>query len=261
MKKFFALPLAALFVVACSESSTAPVSNSDLAPSYAKPTPPPAGCGTCTQIASYTFEGVDAAGGTSIGTDVQPGAASIADAPAVVTAPGGQHFIGRFDNTRTMVTINLPAGSAKYDLAFDFYTIGSWDGRGKQAQNGFFDANVFQLGYRCSAANAPTPLFTTSFSNQLTVQQDFPLAFLQGGNKAATGSYGTDLLNYKSVPSQSNTPVFRSFGDVEYHMSSVGNNPCGTGAVTFTISTSNPTQQSKYDESWGVDNIVIKTGN
>lgn len=257
MKKFFAVPLAVLFVAACSDSSTAP-SSTDLSPSYAKPTTPSAVCSGCPVIGSYNFEGIDAAGGTSVGTDLQPGIAGSADAPAIVDAPTGQSFIGRFENTRTMVTINVPAGYANYNLAFDFYTIGSWDGRGKQAQHGIFDANVFELGYRCTAGATPTILFSTSFSNQLTVQQDYPNSYLQGGFKAATDAIATEALNYRSRPDLSNTPEFRSFGDVTYRLSSAGSNPCSGGAITFTISTSNPTQQSVWDESWGVDNIVIK---
>ena len=261
MKKYFALPLAVVFVAACSESSTAPVKSSDIAVSYAKPTPPPTDpCATgCSTIGSFQFEGVDAAGGATVGTEIQPGAAGVADAPTIVDAPSGQSFLGRFDNTRTMVVINVPSGFSKYSLAFDFYTIGSWDGRGKQAQSGIFDANVFDISYQCGAT-APVSMFKTSFSNQLTVQQDFPLAYLTGGNKAATGSFATDALGYKGHPELSNTPVFRSFGDVSYHMLYGGTNPCGTAAIQFQISTSNPTQQSNYDESWGVDNILVKAG-
>ena len=262
MKKFFAVPLAVLFVAACTDTATAP-SDAGLAVSYGKKTPPPtnAGCTTCTVNDTYTFEGVDiAATGSSIGTALQPGISGSAEGPTVIAAPNGStHFIGRFENTRTMVVINLAAGYPKYNLAFDFYTIGSWDGRGKQAQSGVFEANVFDISYQCGTA-APVSIFKTSFSNQLTVQQDFPLAFLTGGNKAATGSFDTDGLGYKTHPELSNTPQFRSFGDVEYHMSFAGSNPCGTAAVQFQISTSNPTQQSTHDESWGVDNINIKAG-
>lgn len=261
MNKYFAVPLAVLFAAACSDS-TAPSSAVNASPSYAKPVPPPAaGCTTCTVNDSYNFEGVStASANTSIGTALQPGISGTADAPAVIASPNGYtHFVGRFDNTRTTLTINVAAGYPRYDLAFDFYTIGSWDGRGKQAQQGSFLANVFDLSYVCGTA-APVSMFTTSFSNQLTVQQDYPNSYLQGGFKAATGSYATDLLGYKDYPQISNTPTFRSFGDVEYTIKSSGVNPCGTGAVSFVISTSNPTQQSTFDESWGVDNIVIKAG-
>ncbi len=257
MKKFFALPLAVVFVAACSES-TAPVRNSDAAVNYAKPVAPTVECSGCPLIATYDFQGgvVGASGGTSVVTELQPGAAGTASDPNVVTAPSGQMFLGRFENTQTTIAINIPAGYSTYRVDYDLYIIGSWDGRGKQAQSGVFQANVYEVDARCSTTL--TPLFKTTFSNQLTVQQDYPLSYLTGGNKAATGSFDQEALNYRSVPAQSNTPLFRSFGDVEYHMTSGGANPCGgTGAFTLVISTSNPLQQSNYDESWGVDNIKI----
>jgi hypothetical protein len=256
MKKFFAVPLAVLFVAACSDSSTAPIS--DLAVKNAKPVAPTAECVGCPLIATYDFQGgvVGAAGGTSVVTELQPGAAGTASDPNVVTAPSGQMFLGRFANTQTTVVINIPAGYANYRVDYDLYIIGSWDGRGKQAQNGVFQANVYEVDSRCGTA--VSPIFKTTFSNQLTVQQDYPLPYLTGGNKAATGSFDQEALNYRSAPTLSNTPIFRSFGDVEYHMTSGGANPCGgTGAFSLIISTSNPMQQSNYDESWGVDNIQI----
>ena len=257
MKKYFALPLAVVFAAACSDTTTAPA-NSDIAVNYAKPVAPVIACDGCPLIATYDFQGgvVGASGGTSVVTELQPGAAGTASDPNVVTAPAGQMFLGRFANTQTTVVINVPAGYANYRVDYDLYIIGSWDGRGKQAQNGVFQANVYEVDSRCGTT--VSPLFKTTFSNQLTVQQDYPLAYLTGGNKAATGSYDQDLLNYRSAPTLSNTPVFRSFGDVEYHMTSGGANPCGgTGAFSLIISTSNPLQQSNYDESWGVDNIKI----
>jgi len=263
MKKYFAVPLAVLFVAACSDS-TSPTNTVNATPRYAKPTPPPTGgCTTCSIDGFYNFDGgvVGTSGGTTVATELQPGAAGTADAADVVTAPSGQKYLGRFTNTLTAVIVNVPAGGARYILNFDFYTIGSWDGRGKQAQHGVFDANVFDISYRCSTAGAQTSVFKTSFSNQLTVQQDYPQAYLAGGNKAATGAFITDALQYAAHPELSNTPLFRSFGDVSYHMTFQGVNPCGgTSAVTFIISTSNPTQQSVYDESWGVDNIHVQAG-
>lgn len=266
MKHFFAATAAALLLSACGES-TAPASSTgvDLTPSYAKPAPPATynGCTNCTVDGFYDFSGgvVTATGGSSVATDVQPGDLSTASDADVVTAPSGEQFLGRFANVRTMVVVNVPSGNPKYSLEFDFYAIGSWDGRGKQAQNGVFDANVFDVGYRCVGTTATTSIFKTTFSNQQTVQQDYPNAFLTGGFKAATNSVAVDELNYRSAPALSNTPQFRSFGDVSYHFGYNGTNPCGSDAVQFTISTSNPSQQSVYDESWGVDNIHIKAGN
>lgn len=264
MKKLFALPLAALVFAACSES-TDPSAVADATPAYAKPgTTPPTGtgCSTCTLDVLHDFEtgSVGIVGGTTIGTELEEGGAGSVSAATVVEAPSGEMFLGRFENVDTRVVINIPAGYPRYTLDFDFYTIGSWDGRGKQAQNGVFLANVFQIGYRC-VPGAPISIFQTTFSNQLTVQQDYPLPYLTGGNKAATGSFAQDALEYRwEVPATSNTPTFRSFGDVSYHMTYADANPCGTAAVSFIISTSAPNQQSNYDESWGIDNVRIRAG-
>lgn len=264
MKKFFAVPLAALLVAACSDSSTAPAS-SDLDPSYARPVDPIVVCETCTVVGDFDFESgttISAEGGATIGTELQVGASGVADAPGVVTAPaGGQDFLGRFSNTRTMVLINSPGTGANYYLNFDLYIIGSWDGRGKQAQQGAFLANVVEIGYRCTSGGAITNLLKTTFSNQYTVQQDYPNSFLNGGFKAGSGAEAIDALGYASRPDLSHTPSFRSFGDATYNLTFSGSNPCGPGnPITFTVSTSNPTQQSVYDESWGLDNIIVRAG-
>ncbi|HEY8165965.1 MAG TPA: hypothetical protein VIF83_10480 [Gemmatimonadaceae bacterium] len=211
---------------------------------------------------TYTFEAgvLSASAGSAWGTDLQPGAAGVADGPNIETAPAGQKFLGRFENTRTNAVLNLPNGYTNWLLTLDLYIIGSWDGKGKQAQHGIFLANVFSVSYRCGSAD-PVAILRTTFSNQYTVQQDYPKEFGLGGYKAGTGSYGQDLLNYISRPDLSNTPQFRSFGDTEYTLTFGGTNPCGTNQpVQFIFSTSNPTQQSVWDESWGVDNVTIKAG-
>ena len=259
MKKFFAVPMAVILVAACSDS-TAPA-RSDLNPSYVKPTEPVAVCSSCPIVGDFDFDNgttISAAGGSTVGTDIQPGISSTADGANIVTSPSQEDFLGRFVNTRTMVVINVPSGSANYNLAFDLYVIGSWDGRGKQAQQGSFLANVIDVGYRCTAGGPVTSIFKTTFSNQYTVQQDYPNSYLTGGFKAGTGSSAIDALGYAGHPELSNTPQFRSFGDATYALSFSGANPCGTAAVQFTISTSNPTQQSVIDESWGVDNILVR---
>ena len=261
MKKFFAVPLAAVFLAACSESSTAPASSA-IDPSYAKPVDPIVVCAGCPEVGNFTFESgttVSTASGSTIGTELQAGAAGVADGPTVVTAPlNDEQFLGRFANTRTMVVVNAP-GSTNYYLNFDLYIIGSWDGRGKQAQQGAFLANVVDIGWRCGDGTSGT-LLKTTFSNQYTVQQDYPNAYLSGGFKAGSGSVAIDELGYADRPDLSHTPSFRSFGDATYNLTFSGSNPCGGAPVTFTLSTSNPTQQSVYDESWGLDNIIVRAG-
>ena len=262
MKKFFAFPLAVVFVAACSESSTAPAS-ADLEPSYARPVDPIVVCSGCPVVGDFNFENsttISAAGTSTIGTELQPGISGTADGANVVTAPlGDQQFLGRFPNTRTQIVITTP-GSTNYYLNFDLYIIGSWDGRGKQAQQGAFLANVVEVGYRCSAGGAVNTLLKTTFSNQYTVQQDYPNAYLSGGFKAGSGSVTIDALGYADRPDLSNTPQFRSFGDATYDLTFSGSNPCGGGPITFLIGTSNPTQQTMWDESWGIDNVIARAG-
>jgi hypothetical protein len=113
------------------------------------------------------------------------------------------------------------------------------------------------------ASDAPgtvRDIFTTTFSNQTTVQQNYPNTFASGGGaKALSGSVANNTL-FNGDPTV-NVPGFRSVADATYHLKYSGANPCGTGAVTFVFRTYAPGQQSAPDETWGVDNISIKTDN
>jgi hypothetical protein len=267
MKRIFAAASAALFLAACSES-TAPGAATDLAVSYGKKTPPPStGVTGSLTNATFTFDNQTTAasaastGNATVSTDVIEGVSieSPADPVPIYNFPTN-YFVGRFANTKTAVILDVPSGGSKYAIDFDFYAIGSWDGIGKQAQSGAFEANVFQIGAICSVDPAGTvrDIFTSTFSNQMTVQQNYPNTFGSGGgSKALTGSVNSDV-NIKNDPSV-NVPVFRSVSDATYHMTFTGANPCGSGAVKFVFRTYAPGQQSAPDETWGVDNITIKT--
>lgn len=272
MKKFLAVPLALLVLAACSEPS-APVATLDLTPSYGrKVTPPPLPPveGTLTNaffdFASASTVATSGGGGgvngVTIGTDIFEGvnAASAINPVPTYNFPSN-YFVGRFSNTQTAVLLSVPAGGSSYALEFDFYAIGSWDGIGKQAQRGAFLANVFQIGVVCTgdATGTIRDIFTSTFSNQMTVQQNYPLPYLSGGGaKALTGSSASNNL-FNGDPTV-NVPVFRSVSDATYHMTFGGTNPCTSGAaMTIVFRTFAPGQQSAADETWGVDNISIKT--
>jgi hypothetical protein len=273
MNRLIAASVAALLLTACSES-TAPVASNDLAVSYGKKvTTPPTTAGALTN-AFFDFSGasVTAAGGngglgpvngTTISTNSFEAVGTASLINPIQTYNGANYFVGRFENTKTAVMLDVPHGGAKYALAFDFYAIGSWDGIGKQAQSGAFLANVFQVGAVCAGEAAGTihDIFTSTFSNQLTVQQNFPLPYGSGGGaKALTGAFASNTLF--NGDSSVNVPVFRSVSDATYKLSFSGANPCGSGAaVTFVFRTFAPGQQSAPDETWGVDNISIKTDN
>lgn len=261
MKRLVSLSAAVLLITACSEA-TAP--NSDLNTSEAKPTSEP-GISVSGNLTNdtYTFEdfGISGASGTSWAADeLTDGSFGISSPPVTAAYNGSTHFMGRADNTSLFLIV--PNAGSKYSLSYDLYIIGSWDGQGQQAQNGAFGQDIWRTAIRCgSASAAPSKiLLETDFSNQETVQQSYPgWATQKGGAKAGTGSYGKDLLGFRNDPSV-NTPVFRSYGDIEYHLSFSGVNPCAAGQTAFfTFTVPNANLQSNYDESWGLDNVVIKT--
>jgi hypothetical protein len=259
MKKLFALPLAALVLAACSDSIDPNVA--DVTPAFAKPGTQPTGPSPATtSVAYFQFNGgIDAQAGAGIGTDTDDGTAASSATDLHYTPIGANGFVGRFNNTDTRLILNVVNPATKYTVDFDLYIIGSWDGRGKQAQSGVFEANVFQVAYRCTPLGTVFPIFTTTFSNQYTVQQDFPLSYLNGGYKAGTGSVAgsIDALGYAGRPDLSNTPTFRSFGDATYHLTYTIENVCGGAAPQFVFSSTAPGQQSNYDESWGIDNLRL----
>lgn len=260
MKKLVLLSAAVLAVAACSET-TAP--DSALDPRFAKPAPPsgPTVVGSLTSDA-FDFEdgSISGAAGTSWAVDDLNAGGFSAAAPGIVSAYNNSTmFMGRVDNHALFLVV--PNGGSKWSLEFDLYIIGSWDGQGQQAQHGAFGQDIWSLEIRCSVTSVPVQvLLETDFSNQETVQQSYPLSATQrGGSKAGTGSYGKDLLGFRNDPAV-NTPLFRSYGDIEYSLSFSGFNPCGAGnPMVFAFEVPDADLQSNYDESWGVDNVVVKT--
>lgn len=260
MKHISALCAAALLLAACSES-TAP--NMDLVTRQAKPTSDPGitVSGNLTND-TYTFEDFGTASTSSSWAvdNLTDGTFTTSSPPVTAAYNGSTHFMGREDNTALFLIV--PNAGTKYSLSFDLYIIGSWDGQGQQAQHGVFGQDLWRASIRCGSPEAAPAqiLLETDFSNQLTVQQSYPNSATQkGGSKAGTDSYAQDLLGFRFDPSV-NTPLFRSFGDTEYHLSFSGVNPCAAGqTVYFTFIVPDAGLQSNYDESWGLDNVVIKT--
>lgn len=263
LKNIVRLSAAALILAACADT-TAP--NADLSVRNARPAGEPVISVTGNLVNdTYDFEDggfSTASSGTFFSVNDLTTEFSAAS-PLIASAYNGStDFIGRVDNNAIFLVVPAASAGTTYSLAFDLYIIGSWDGQGKQAQSGAFGQDVWRLAIRCGTANsAPVQvLLETDFSNQLTVQQSYPKAASQkGGSKAGTGSFGTDLLGFVNDPAV-HTPLFRSFGDTEYHMEFTGINPCAAGQnMIFSFIVPDAGLQSNYDESWGLDNVVIKT--
>lgn len=257
MKKIFFLPLAAFIVAACSEP-TASSANLDLKPSYAKP-----GSGSGVTVAgdlqntlftfgSAAYSATNTTGTTTLTVEDPSGIATASaqteDAPDWV----GEYVLGRLNNQQ--VSISIASGAVEYSISFDFFAIGSWDGRGQQAQHGNFGQDSWQIAAVCGGTLVD--IITTSFSNQKTVQQNYPRSIYAGGGTTwLTGSSGTNETGFDA-----NVPQFDAVKDSWYELSYSGTNPCGNLAFTaIRISIPNFDLQSRFDESWAIDNLLLKT--
>jgi hypothetical protein len=260
MKRLVSLFAAALLVAACSDS-TAPTA-SNVTPTGTKSSPPTISVTGNLTNDTYTFDdgSFSGFGGSSFNVEDLDGGFGTSSPP--ITAAyndAANKFIGRLDNHE--LNLVVPNGGSKFSVTFDLYIIGSWDGDGQQSGKEF-GADLWSVGVACTNGGAVVQnLLTTTFSNQKGVQQTYPNAWRdgRGGAPAGTGALSTDALGFKDDPT-SNTPLFSSFGDTEYRLSFAGINPCGAGSPLYLIFTiPNAGLQSNYDESWGVDNVTIKT--
>jgi hypothetical protein len=254
--------LAAVTVLAACSDTSGPVSNSDLRVAYGKvKTPPPIPVSGNLQNVTYSFGagGAEGAavttGSTTLTVEDQTGvtAASIpTDHPPAFTA--GNYVLGRLNNEA--VNLSVSTGATKFSVAFDLWLIGSWDGRGQQAQHGAFGEDSWEVGAVCGSSIVP--IFVTSFSNQKTVQQAYPGQVTDGGGaKYASGSVGHNETGYTDA----NVPLFNAYVDVHYQLSFSGLNPCPGGTAWTAIKMLIPDfdLQTRTDESWAIDNLTLKT--
>jgi hypothetical protein len=262
MKRLVSLSAAALLFAACSDSTAPTSAASSLTPVDVKSSPPALTVSGNLTNDSYAFDDGSFSGsaGTSFNAEAMHGGFG-ASAPPIIGAfnNASNKFIGRLDNHR--LNLVVPNGGSKFSATFDLYIIGSWDGDGQQSGKQY-GVDVWSVGLACSNGGAVVQnLLSTTFSNQKTVQQSYPNNYNsgRGGSKAGEGAWGADALGFINDPS-SHTPQFTSYGDTEYRLSFSGINPCGVGTPLYLVFTvPNGTLQSNYDESWGVDNVSIKT--
>lgn len=192
----------------------------------------------------------------SVGFETPPAGFSTSQTRAVPTptSRSGASFLGSFTNE--IVTYNTETAGNMVNIAFDLYVLGSWDGRGSQAQHGAFGENYFQLGISCAGSSVIHDVITTSFSNQKTVQQNYPRSIYQGGGtKAYSGSYAVGSLGFTSA--DVNVASFSSSADSEYHLAYNVASPCGSDDVVIVFRGSPDNWQGAFDESWGIDNVDV----
>lgn len=176
------------------------------------------------------------------------------------TSPSGQRFLGQFGNDQ--VTLLLPPLAnpplvTDINVTFDLYLLGTWDGN--QVNDTDPPANFAPTGivgpdYWGIQSGKALNFFTT-FSNwdALSYRQAFPMS--APGNSAAprTGAAANNSLGYiyEGMPL-----------DSTYHLVFTFHASQGGGAmalpVGLPITFMGDNLQPLSDESWGIDNIVVK---
>jgi hypothetical protein len=256
MKRFIAASCGAVLLAACAEP-TAPSAGSDLHARFArKPSGQTLTVAGNLQNNVFQFSGADYAmeGSTSTTLSILDGnLQAVSVLTEELPAQPGNYVLGRLNNDQ--VAIGILPGATKYEVSFDLYVIGSWDGRGQQAQNGAFGQDSWQISAKCGETFVN--IFTTTFSNQKSVQQNYPNPVTGKSAQWLTGSSGSNKTGF-DVP----VPLFSSVTDSWYELTYKGTNPCGAEPFTaIHLSIPGFSLQSRADESWAVDRLQVKTDN
>ncbi|MBN1314939.1 MAG: Ig-like domain-containing protein, partial [Anaerolineales bacterium] len=149
------------------------------------------------------------------------------------TAPGGQSFLGRFNNNAISLTLSSLAAHQGIMALYELYIIQSWDGNG---DNG---PEIFDY----SASDGPQFLYTT-FAQGSGGTQSYPGEYPTDSYSGRTGALETSTLGYtwNGNPSDSVYFISRVFTHT---------------APTLTLNLAASGLQGIDDESWGLDNFKI----
>ena len=189
-----------------------------------------------TTIYSNNFSSGAGAEWSNNATDITPG----------TTAYPTDAFLGQFGHETTTLTLNGLASHHLVNVSFDLYMIRSMDG------NGFFGGGPDTW----SLAENSHSLITTNFINYGGFSQAFGGSdgkggYLTGGNYPAfTGAYEVNELGFLTIFNLPPSPQ-----DSAYHFSFTFSDAASTLALDFIGGQT----QILGDESWGVDNVVVKT--
>jgi hypothetical protein len=153
---------------------------------------------------------------------------------SVSTTPlGGRKFLGQFANNTVNLSLAALPEHQFIEVSFDLFVIQSWDGN-----DVFFGPDIFDF----RLTGSPTPLLRTTFSNLNGINQAYPGTHPGGDNAPRSGAAENNTLGYGS-PGDS---VYRLTFSVPHTASSI--------AFSFM----GQQLQGVGDESWGVDNVVVK---
>lgn len=163
----------------------------------------------------------------------------------------GSDVLGQYNNGNFLLSLNnLP----KHDLVtitFDLYIHDSWDGN-KPAPDGpdiwemLVDGNAY---INATFSNEPC----TNGSGIFCPPQSYPFNYPSSYNNPKTGAYRTDLPGVCSMKSDPNGTTWYKIEKTFTHSTSTLLLQCLDKLVQPNAS------DPKCDESWSVDNIVVKT--
>jgi hypothetical protein len=149
--------------------------------------------------------------------------------------PGYNHT--RVDQTISLTLTNLPAHRS-LTLAFDLYVLKSWDGNSPAYGPDRFRVNI---------ADGPA-LLDTTFSNNPKIKTDGSLQNYPYTNSPPwSGAAATNTLGYNNF-----------FCDATYRLQYTF--PHTASVLRINFSSSLFEGKGTADESWGLDNVSVRTG-
>ncbi len=159
--------------------------------------------------------------------------------PTVVTPVCGSRFLGEFGNQSAILTLNNLPEHTKLLVAFDLYTLRSWNGNlsiHKQERGpDYFRFDVDGLR-----------LINTTFSNNPAqiIDQAYPAQYGMGEFPGQTGAMAVNTLCYTF----NGRPM-----DATYHLVQAVSHQ----GSTLTLDFSGFNLQELTNESWGLDNVAV----
>jgi len=254
MKRSISAPVWALLLAACADV-TGPTAVADLTPSYGRVRTAPLTVQGNLQNNTITFGAggysVSGTGTTSLTVEDQVSQSVTGMLTEEMPSHPGRWVLGRLDAEQ--VTVGMQPGTTRFEVSMDFYAIGSWDGRGQQAQHGAFGQDSWSISAVCGTTLVD--IFTTSFSNQKAVQQHYPSAITGKAAGWLSGSSGSNYTGFDAV-----IPLFSSVKDSWYEITVRGQNPCGNLAFNgIRLLVPGFDLQGRGDESWAIGDLVVKT--
>lgn len=166
----------------------------------------------------------------------------------VVSQFNGSAVLGRYNNGNFALTVNNLPEHDLITISFDLYIHDKWDGN-KTAPDG---PDIWEM------LVDGNPYINTTFSNDpcatgnLCPPQAYPLDYPNSNHNPKTGAFRTDLPGACSDSSNPN-------GTTEYKIEktfSHANKTLVLQCLDKLVQTNAP--DPKCDESWSVDNIVVK---